>query len=53
MVNYGEISVCTMRTQPVHNLYIRFAVNEQKQKVNGSQTLTNCVNQSLTSEVLV
>jgi hypothetical protein len=53
MVNSAGISVCTRRTQSVHNVYVRFAVNEQKQKVNGSQKLTKRINQSLTSEVLV
>lgn len=53
MVKIGENHVCATRTQPVHNLYIRFAVNEQKQMVNGSHELTKSINQPLTSEVLV
>ncbi len=53
MVNSGKNRVCTMRTQPVHNVYVRFDVNEQKQKVNGSNDLTLCINQLFTSEVLI
>jgi len=53
MVNFGKNHVCTTRTQPVHNMYIRLAVNEHKQKVNGSRDLTICINQLFTSEVLV
>ncbi len=53
MVNLGENHACTTRTQPVHNPYAQFAVNEQKQTVNRSQKLTNGINQLLTSEVLV
>ena len=53
MVNFGKDHVCTTRTQPVHNAYVQFDVNEQKQKVNGSRDLTICINQLFTSEVLV
>ena len=42
-----------MRTQHVHNAYVQFDVNEQKQKVNGSQDVTICINQLFTSEILV
>ena len=53
MGNFAENHVCTTRTQAVHSVYVRFAVNEQKQKVNGSQKLTKGINHPLTSEVLV
>lgn len=53
MVNLIKNTVCTTRTQLVHNPRIRFAVNKQKQMVNGSQTLTKQIGKLLTSEVLV
>lgn len=53
MVNFDENGVCTTRTQSMHNPYIRFAVNEHKQKVNWPGELTICINQLSTSEVLL
>ena len=53
MVNSGQNQLCTKGTQHVHNAYAQFSVNERKQNVNGSQALTERVNLSVTSGVLL
>jgi len=53
MVNSRQNTRYTTCAQDVHKAYAQFWINERKQNVNGSQALTERVNLSVTSGVLL